>query len=112
MPSWALQAPASSGRLLPPPQSLSPPHRLAPRAWSGRLDGLLDLLVGHRLDAPAVLDLRLARHQQRADLHVRRRLLLTHLFNRGGPVLFEVGSEREQKIFVERSTRSLQGATR
>src|SRR5262249_52383228 len=29
MPSWALQAPASSGRLLPPPQSPSPPRRPA-----------------------------------------------------------------------------------
>src|SRR5262249_58462653 len=32
-----------------------------------------------------------------------------HLFNRGRPVLFEVGSERKQEILVERSTRSLQG---
>jgi len=38
--------------------------------------------------------------------------LLTHLFNRGRPVLFEVGSEREQEILVERSTRSLQGPAR
>src|SRR5262249_53233592 len=52
------------------------------------------------------------RHQERADLHVRRRLRLAHLFNRGRPVLFEVGSEREQEIFVERSTCSLQGTAR
>jgi hypothetical protein len=32
--------------------------------------------------------------------------LLAHLFNRGRPVLFEVGSEGEQKVLVERSTRS------
>jgi Oxidoreductase molybdopterin binding domain len=31
----------------------------------------------------AVLDLHLARHEQGANLHVRRRLLLAHLFNRG-----------------------------
>jgi hypothetical protein len=36
-----------------------------------------------------------------APLHVRRRLLLTHLFNRGRPVLFEVSSEREQEILIE-----------
>ena len=54
-----------------------------------------------------VLDLHLARHEQGANLHVRRRLLLAHLFNRGRPVLFEIGSEREQEILVERSARSL-----
>src|SRR5262249_783096 len=46
------------------------------------------------------------------DFHISRRLLLTHLFNRGRPVLFEVGSEREQEILVERSTCSLQGPAR
>jgi hypothetical protein len=50
--------------------------------------------------------------EQGANLHVHRGLLLTHFFNRGRPVLFEVGSEREQKIFVERSTCGLQGAAR
>src|SRR5262249_1216872 len=59
-----------------------------------------------------MLQLHLPRHQKRADLHVRRRLLLTHLLNRGRPVLFEVGSEREQKVLVERSTCSLQGTAR
>src|SRR5262245_26297889 len=59
-----------------------------------------------------MLDLHFPRHQERATLHVGRRLLLTHLFNRGRPMLFEVGSEREQKIFVERSTCSLQGTAR
>src|SRR5262249_39947141 len=52
------------------------------------------------------------RHQERADLHVRRGLLLAHFFNRGRPVLFEVSSEREQEIFVERSTCSLQETAR
>ena len=32
--------------------------------------------------------------------------------DRGRPVLFEIGSEREQEILVERSTRSLHGAAR
>src|SRR5262252_4744302 len=59
-----------------------------------------------------MLDLHFPRHQERANLHVCRGLLLTHLFNRGRPVLFEVGSEREQEILVERSTRSLQGTAR
>jgi uncharacterized membrane protein YdfJ with MMPL/SSD domain len=54
-------------------------------------------------------DFHLPRHQERANLHVGRGLLLAHLFNRGRPVLLEVGSEREQEILVERSTRSLQG---
>src|SRR5262249_18432376 len=71
-----------------------------------------DLLVGHRLDADGMLQLHLPRHQKRTDFHISRRLLLTHLFNRGRPVLFEVGSEREQEILVERSTCSLQGPAR
>jgi hypothetical protein len=55
-----------------------------------------------------MLDFHFPRHQERANLHVGRRLRLAHLFNRGRPVLFEVGSEREQKILVERSTGSLE----
>src|SRR5262249_61396091 len=72
----------------------------------------LELLVGHVLERIAVLDLHLPRDQKRTDFHISRRLLLAHLFNRGRPVLFEVGSEGEQKILVERSTRSLQGTAR
>src|SRR5262245_7383470 len=56
-----------------------------------------------------MFQLHLPRHQKRTDFHISRRVLLTHLFNRGRPVLFEVGSEREQEILVERSTRNLQG---
>src|SRR5262245_45729559 len=76
------------------------------------LDGLLDLLVAHSLDATGMLDLQLARNQKRTDFHINRRLRLAHLFNRGRPVLLEVGSEREQEILVERSTRSLQRTAR
>src|SRR6516225_2929884 len=74
-----------------------------------RSDGLLDLLIAHLLDRAGMLDLHFPRHQERANLHVGRRLRLAHLFNRCRPVLFEVGSEREQEILVERSTCSLQG---
>ena len=77
-----------------------------------RRNRALYLLVRHGFNPAGMLQLHLPRHQKRADLHVRRRLLLTHLFNRGRPVLFEVGSEREQEILVERSTRSLQGTAR
>src|SRR5262245_33622923 len=45
-----------------------------------------------------MLQLHLPRHEQGANLHVCRRLLLTHFFNRGRAVLFEVGSEREQEV--------------
>src|SRR5262245_7640192 len=75
-------------------------------------DRLLDLLIAHLLDRAGMLDLHFPRHQERANLQVGRRLRLAHLFNRGRPVLFEVGSEREQEILVERSTRSLQGTAR
>src|SRR5262249_42340557 len=77
-----------------------------------RSDSLLDLFVTHGLNPSRMLDFHFPRHQQGANLHVGRRLLLTHLFNRGRPMLLEVGSEREQEILVERSTRSLQGTAR
>src|SRR5215472_14921721 len=48
----------------------------------------------------------------RTDFRISRRILLAHLFNRGRPVLFEVGGEREQEVLVERSTCSLQGPAR
>src|SRR6516164_1149459 len=74
-----------------------------------RRDRVHNLLLGHRLNPSGMLDLHFPRHQERANLHVGRRLRLAHLFNRCRPVLFEVGSEREQEILVERSTCSLQG---
>src|SRR5262245_61963012 len=77
-----------------------------------QLDASLQLLIAHRLDAAGMLQLHLPRHQQGAYLHVRRGLLLTDFFNRGRPVLFEIGSEREQKISIERPTRSFQGPAR
>src|SRR5262249_56881456 len=46
------------------------------------LDGLLDLLVAHRLDAPAVLDFHFARHQKRKNLEVRGRLVTSDLLDR------------------------------
>src|SRR5262249_9729442 len=71
-----------------------------------KLDTALKLLIGHRLDATALLDLHLARHQKRADLQVCRGVLLPHLCNGFRPMTLEVGSEREQEILVERSTSS------
>src|SRR5262245_56380554 len=69
----------------------------------------LDLLIGHRLDAAGMLYLEFPRHQQGAYLHVHRGLLLTHFFNRGRPVLFEVGRQCQEEIPIERPTRSFQG---
>src|SRR6516164_4451594 len=77
-----------------------------------RRNRVLYLLVRHGFNPAGMLQLHLPRHEQGANLHVGRRLLLTHLFNRGRPMLFEVGSEREQEILVERSTCSLQGTAR
>src|SRR5262249_46172573 len=79
------------------------PNNLNPSLW---------LLIGHRLDAAGMLQLHLPRHEQGANLHVCRRVLLTHFFNPGRAVLFEVRSEREQEVLVERSTPSLQGPAR
>src|SRR5215467_11035361 len=84
---------------------------LSHQAFDG-LQGMFELLVGHRFDTARMLNLHLTRDQKRTDFHISRRLLLTHLFNRGRPVLFEVGSEREQEIPIERSTCSLQGPAR
>src|SRR5215468_10304695 len=95
-----------------PPCPLSPwryPRR-GPPTSSGSLQWQPP--AAHRLNPSRMLQLHLPRHQERANLHVGRRLRLAHLFNRGRPVLFEVGSEREQEILVERSTRSLQGTAR
>src|SRR6516165_212498 len=77
-----------------------------------RRNRVLYLLVRHGFNPARMLQLHLPRHQERANLHVGRRLRLAHLFNRGRPVLFEVGSEREQEVLVERSTCSLQGTAR
>ena len=60
-----------------------------------RRNRALYLLVRHGFNPAGMLQLHLPRHQKCADLHVRRRLRLAHLFNRGRPVLFEVGSEGE-----------------
>ena len=96
MPWWAQTAPASSGRLPPPPNHFRRFAGLRRQHGLDGLDGLVDLLVGHRLNPSGMLGFHFPRHQERADLHVRRGLLLAHLFNRGRPVLFEVSSEREQ----------------
>src|SRR5215510_43159 len=77
-----------------------------------QFNGSLQLLIAHLRDRAGMLDLHFPRHQERANLHVGRRLRLAHLFNRCRPVLLEVGSEREQEILVERSTGSLQGTAR
>jgi hypothetical protein len=61
----------------------------------------LTLLVRHRLDAAAVLDLHLARHQERANLQVGRRLLLADLLDSRRAMPLEVGDERAWVFFIE-----------
>src|SRR5262245_45585859 len=73
-----------------------------------QLDRPLDLLGAHRLDATAVLDLHLARHQKRAYLHVGRRLIPRDSRDHFRPFPIEMLLEREQEVLVERSTRSFQ----
>src|SRR5262245_7453799 len=71
MPSWALPAAASSGRL---PLPLNPLGRLAGarrKHLAQRIEGRVKLFIGHRLDAP---NLHVPRHKQGADLHVGCRL--------------------------------------
>src|SRR6516164_1668469 len=74
------------------------------------LDCGLNLLVGHRLDASAVLDLHFPRHQHCADLQVRRRRLAPHPLEHLSPMLLPILSQIEQKALVERSARSFRRA--
>src|SRR6516225_6879313 len=77
------------------------------------LDGLLDLLVGHRLDGTrGMLELHLLRHQHRADLQIRSRRLAPHPLEHLSPMLLPILRQIEQKAFVERSARCLWRAAR
>src|SRR5215831_3808081 len=58
------------------------------------LDRALDLLVGHRFDAAAGLDLHLARHRKRANLQVRCRLRFPHLLDGLAPMQTKVIGQR------------------
>jgi len=71
------------------------------------LDGLLDLLVAHRLDAPAVLELHLARHQKRKNLEVRGWLLPRDLLNCLLAVLAEMQQQRLHEFLVQQMTRAV-----
>src|SRR5262245_44556115 len=71
------------------------------------LDGLLDLLVAHRLDAPAVLELHLARHQKRKDLEVRGRLVTSDLLDRLLALMAEVQQQRLHELLVQQVTRAV-----
>ncbi len=82
-------------------------RRLGIKHRLDRSDGLLDLLIAHRLNPSRMLDFHFPRHQQGANLHVGRRLLPADLRDSRGAMLLEVGSEGEQKVLVERPTRSL-----
>src|SRR6516164_2327764 len=76
------------------------------------LDGLLDLLVAHRLDAPAVLELHLARHQKRKNLEVRGRLVTSDLLDRLLAVLTEMQQQRLHELLIEQVTRAVPVAVR
>src|SRR5262249_42656891 len=69
-----------------------------------RRDRVHDLLLGHRLDAPAVLELHLARHQQGADFHVCGWLIFPHFGNRRWPTLPEVSQQRGDELRTEPRT--------
>src|SRR5262245_50700771 len=77
-----------------------------------QLDGLLDLLVAHSLDAPAVLELRLARHQQRKYFEVHARLVTSDLLNRFLALMAEVQQQRLHELLIEQVTRAVPVAVR
>src|SRR5262249_31129410 len=66
-----------------------------------RLDRVDDLLLAHRLDASAVLQLQFARHQQGADFHVCGWLIFPHFGNRRWPTLSEVSQQRRDELRTE-----------
>src|SRR5262245_21859738 len=77
------------------------------RLTGSRRDGLLDLLVAHRLDAPAVLDFHFARHQKRKNLEVRGRLVTSDLLDRLLALMAEVQQQRLHELLVQQMTRAV-----
>src|SRR5215471_21521174 len=78
--------------------------RAASLRCKGGLDELdhgLKLLVRQVLDRIAVLDLVLARDQQRQNLQVRRRLCSAHTFNRLRAAVPEVSEQGSNKLAVQ-----------
>src|SRR6266487_5819031 len=76
------------------------------------LDGLLDLLVGHRLNPLALLDFQLARHQQRKYFEVRGRLGTSDLLDRLLALMAEVQQQRLHELLIEEVTRAVSVAMR
>ena len=63
--------------------------------------GRLNLLVRQVLDQTTVLNLVLARDQQRQNLQVRRRLCSAHTFNRLRAAVPEVSEQGRNKLPVQ-----------
>ena len=76
------------------------------------LDGLLDLLVAHSLDAAALLNLHLARHQQRKYFDVHGRLVTSDLLDRPLAFVTEVQQQRLHELLVQQVTCTMPIATR
>jgi Tripartite tricarboxylate transporter family receptor len=76
------------------------------------LDRALDLLVAHSLDAPAVLDLRLARHEQRKYFEVHARLVTSDLLDGFLALMAEVQQQRLHELLVQEVTRAVPVAVR
>src|SRR5262249_20352163 len=75
--------------------------RLSPDCASQVLDHGLKLLVRQALDHIAVLDLLLARAQQRQNLQVRGRLCSAHTFNHLRPAVPEVSEQGRNKLAIQ-----------
>src|SRR5215472_15910334 len=71
------------------------------------LDGLLELLIRHRLDAVGMLEFQLFRDEHGADLQVARRALPPNPLEHLSPMLLPILRQIEQKALLERSARSL-----
>jgi hypothetical protein len=63
--------------------------------------GVLKLLIGHRLNPAGMLDLQFARHQKRTDFHINRRVLLPHPRNGFRAALSEILCQRFEECLVD-----------
>jgi hypothetical protein len=66
-----------------------------------QLDGLLDLLVAHSLDAPRMFNFHIPRAQQCQQLAVSCRLVLAHLGNRLRTAVPKVSEQGRNKLPVQ-----------
>jgi hypothetical protein len=77
-----------------------------------QLDGLLDLLVAHSLDAAGMLDLHLTRDKVPENLHITERAMLPTFLNRLAPMGLKIKQKRLEEFLIKEVTRMVPVAVR